>query len=262
MAGERTNSLATGARYFIEGVRWLAHPRLRKYILIPLIVNGVLFLLLTWLFISLGGEFFSWNWNLPAWLDFLEKILKWVAWLVIAIILLIAYGYSFNVITTIIAAPFYGVLAQQTEALMTGVPPPDEPWGRMIPRVIWRELVKLSYFIIRGLLVILLIVLLGTLLVLGVFAPVVGGLWSAWCMAIQYVDYPADNHQTPFRRLRKKLRRPLYSSVGFGGAVMLATIVPIVNIFVGPAAVIGGTIFWLRELQDDATELSVAGSSD
>ncbi len=232
----------------------LLRPDLRKFILIPLIINCVLFLGLTSLFFSYLGELLQWNLNLPAWLEFLEKALKWLAWMIIAIILVIAYGYSFNMITNIVAAPFYGLLAQKTEEILTGVPVKDEPLSKMIPRTLGREIQKLFYFIGRGILVFLLIILLGTLFVLGILAPIVGGSWGAWSMAIQYVDYPADNHQTPFRRLRKKLRKSLYSSIGFGGAVMATSMIPIVNIVAMPAAVIGGTLFWVNELKDSKIE--------
>lgn len=228
----------------------LTRPELRKYILIPLAINCVLFFSLTTFFFTYLGDLLTWDLNLPAWLEFLEKTLKWLAWIVIVVVAVIAYAYSFNMITNIIAAPFYGMLAQKTEQLLTGIAPPDEPLSKMIPRTVGRELQKLLYFIGRGILVFLLIILLSTIFVLGILAPFVGGLWGAWSMAIQYVDYPADNHQTQFRRLRKKLRKRIYSSIGFGGAVMAASMVPIINIIAMPAAVIGGTAFWVRELKE------------
>lgn len=68
-------------------------------------------------------------------------------------------------------------------------------------------------------------------------------------MSIQYVDYSADNHQTEFVTLRKMLRKRRYSSVGFGGTVMLCSMVPVLNIIAMPAAVIGGTLFWVNEIK-------------
>jgi CysZ protein len=34
---------------------------------------------------------------------------------------------------------------------------------------------------------------------------------------------------------------------GFGGLVMLCTMIPVVNFFVMPAAVAGATLIWVRE---------------
>lgn len=246
---EAQNNLLTGARYFFRGIKLLLHPQLRKYILVPLLVNCVLFISLTYFLIGYFDNLSQWDLNLPAWLELAEKVLKWAAWFLIVVVVLIGYGYLFNIITNILAAPFYGLLAQKTEELLLGVGPPDESLLKMIPRTTIRELQKLLYFLVRGLMVLLLMLVLGTLLVLSFLVPVIGTLWGAWCMAIQYVDYPADNHQTPFRSLRKRLRSRKYSSIGFGTMVMGCSMIPVLNIIAMPAAVTGGTLFWIHELR-------------
>lgn len=243
------NNLHSGATYFFEGARLLSHPQLRKYILIPLIVNCVIFAVLTGIIISQFDALTQFDWHLPEWLDILEKALKWVIWFLVVVILVIAYGYLFNVLTNIIAAPFYGLLAQKTEALLTGQAPVDEPLAKMIPRTLLREMQKLLYFVSRGIFVLLLMVLVGTIPLLNLMVPLIGTLWSAWSMTLQYADYPADNHQTRFALLRRQLRHRKYSSVGFGCTVMGCSMIPVLNIIAMPAAVIGGTVFWLNEIQ-------------
>ncbi len=228
----------------------MAHPELRKFIIIPILVNIVIGIALFAVFYHYVSLVTGWDWQFPPLLEFLEKILKKALWVLALTCFAATYILSFHVTTTTIAAPFYGLLAQKTEALLTGVRPTDEPLAQMIPRTFGREVQKLLYFAGRGLLVFLLIILLGTVVVLSPLAPLVGLIWTAWCMAIQYADYAADNHQTPFRRLRKKVRKPLYSSLGFGCAVMLATMTPVI-IFIAPiAAVTGGTRLWVRELRE------------
>lgn len=246
------NNLLSGASYFFRGLNLLWRPELRKYILIPLLVNIALFVGLTSLFIGYFNILTDFDINFPewlAWLEFLEKTLKWVAWLLLLVILIIGYGYSFNIITNIIAAPFYGMLAQRTEELLTGIRPPDEPIHTMVIRTAGRELHKLAYFIVYGVFVFLLMLLLSTLFVMAFLVPLIGLFWGAWSMAIQYADYPADNHRTEFRRLRKCLGKKSYSSIGFGFTVMGCSMVPLVNLFAMPAAVTGGTLFWVEELK-------------
>ncbi len=249
LSESRSNRLSTGAAYFFRGVRLMLKPELRPYILVPLLVNCVLFFGLTYALFSSIDHFMQWDINLPAWLEILEKTLKWVAWILIVALLVISYGYAFNVITNIIAAPFYGLLAQKTEALVAGTQPADEPLLHLIPRVTLRELQKLLYFIVRGIFIFLFLLLLGTVPILNFTVPVVGAVWGAWCMAIQYCDYPADNHQMSFARLRKTLRKSLFSSLGFGGTVMGISMIPIINIIAMPAAVTGGTLFWIDDLR-------------
>jgi CysZ protein len=260
------NRFSIGVHYMVEGIRLLWHPRLRKYILVPLLVNCIIFFTLTFFLfgyiiaIAKGGEAYISELvdSLPAVIEYPIKvalgIFKWLAWIIGGALFLIIYGYSFNVITNFIAAPFYGFLAAETEKIVTGQSPPDEPFGKMMARVFSREFSKLFYFFGRGLIILLLIILISLIPILNLLAPllipVISMLWSAWSMSIQYADYAADNHQVPFSDMRDCLWKRRRSCYGFGGCIMACSIIPIVNIFAMPAAVTGGTLYWLNEIKE------------
>ena len=245
-----TNNIITGAQYFFKGACLIWHPKLRPFILIPLIVNVILFIGLSSLFLSYIDSFSAFADNyIASWLGPLVIL----AWIVIGIILFLIYAYSFNLITNIIAAPFYGILAEKAEGVICGTSGPEESLRDMVPRVLARELRKVFYFLSRGILIGLIVLLLsltfGAVPILQFAGPLLGLGWGAWSMTIQYVDYAADNHQHGFKDLRRRLWKKMFGSLGFGGAVMGFTIIPIVNIFVMPAAVVGGTLFWIHELK-------------
>lgn len=244
---------AKALEYLGRGAHIITAPGLKRFIVVPLVANLLVFVLTTVALVHLFSDFLAlmMDW-LPGWLEFLA----WVLWVIFAIAVLFVYGYSFNLITNLIAAPFYGVLAEKIEQHLTGAAPPPESWGELIPRTLGRELIKLWYFITRGLLILVLIVFSWFIPGINLLVLLISGLWAAWCMSVQYVDYPADNHQTPFPALRKKLgRRPL-TSYPFGALVMLGSIVPIVNIFVMPIAVAGATVYWVEELRPQPTTVS------
>lgn len=249
LQGIAVNRLASGPRYFWRGVRLLTHPALRLYVLIPLLINSLLFALLSIVLVNYLGQQDLDAWHLPAWLGFLEDMFDWVAWLLLGAIALVVYGYLFNIITNILSAPFYSLLAQRTETLLSAQAPPFRSVTRVIVGSIRRELQKLVYFIIRSVFVLLVMLLLSTLGRAGVLAPLFGIAWVAWSMVVQYADYPAQVHRSDFRRVRKKLRRQRFSSMGFGATVTFFSLLPGINILVAPAAVTGGTLFWLNELQ-------------
>ncbi|WP_250464521.1 sulfate transporter CysZ [Microbulbifer litoralis] len=264
-----TSNPAHGVDALLRGARLLTRRELRPFIIVPLLINLVLFVALTAVMLSqidglaeyLGSllshepvntENMSW-WRAmmatgAAWA---ANVFQWLAWLIailVVLFFLFVYGYLFGIITNIIAAPFNGFLAEKVEELLTGKAPPAEPIGRMVWRTLGRELRKLRYFIGWGLVV--LVISLFTSWT--VFIPaVLTALWGAWCMAIQYVDYPLDNHQRPFDELKSVLLRRKLSTLGFGGAVMLAKMVPVLNIFVMPAAVAGGTALWIERLRQE-----------
>src|SRR5690606_18737410 len=96
---------------------------------------------------------------------------------------------------------------------------------------------------------VLAIFLLGWLPLVGVAAPVLGALFGAWMMTVQFCDYGADNQGIDFPRLRQALRARRLTCLAFGGCVMAGLLVPVFNLLVIPAAVAGGTALWVRELR-------------
>ena len=241
MQGSPTKALA----YFMEGARMISQPGFRRYIVIPLLINLVIFIVATFALVYSFQHFFE---QLLAWLPSWLSWLSWILWPLLGVVFLIIYGYSFNLITNLIAAPFFGLLAEKIETELTGIKPPDEPLRQLIPRTLARELNKLWYFISRGLLVLLIFVALFFIPGVNLVGACLGALWSCWCMSVQYVDFPADNHQLRFSELRSRLKQQPLTSYPFGGIVLLGCMIPIINIVISPIAVAGATIFWVREI--------------
>lgn len=242
----KNNNIGNGADYLIRATHLLVTPQLRWFVLVPVAINLVLFFIATALLIQQFETALQWLLgSLPSWLEFIG----WILWVLFAALVLLVYGYSFSLITNLLAAPFYGLLAEKTEILARGEGPPSEPLAKMIPRTFVRELVKLWYFLWRGLLVALLVLLLSFIPGLNIVGVVIGFLWGAWNMVIQYSDYAADNNRLSFKSTRKRLSNHQYSSFGLGGLIMLGTMIPLANIFVVPIAVIAGTLYWVDELR-------------
>lgn len=228
----------------------LLQPGMKRFVLIPFIANCIVFVILTlWLINHFSSiqqgftEFFpSWGW--------ISYIVAFLSGLFIFIILII-YGYSFTILTNIIAAPFYGRLAEKLEERVTGASIPAESISSMVLRTLKRELVKLIYFISRGFFLLIGLFFLSFIPLLNLLVPIITLFWGTWVMTLQYVDYPADNHQLPFVSLRNRLKQQRFSSIGFGGTIMVCSMIPVINIFIMPIAVAGGTLFWVNELRQD-----------
>jgi CysZ protein len=238
-------SPAQALSYFVEGAKIIVKPGFRRFILIPLLVNLIIFVFLSIAFYHSFKDVIDYILEtLPSWLDWLI----WLIWPLAAFLFLITYGYSFNLITNFIAAPFFGILAEKVETHLTGIAPPEEPWGQLIPRTLQREATKLFYFITRGLLVLILILFCFFIPGVNIIGALIGAIWSCWCMAAQYSDYPADNHQFSFQQLRAQLHQEPLTSYSFGGLILLGSMIPFLNIIVTPIGVAGATVFWVRQL--------------
>lgn len=111
----------------------------------------------------------------------------------------------------------------------------------LIPRTLARELRKLLYFLPWLLLCLLFLIF--------PFAwPLLPFVWwviLSWILAVQYIDYQADNQQISLKQMIILLKKSPFKVFGFGAAVSLALLIPGANLFVPAAAVAGGTALWL-----------------
>lgn len=235
-----------GFHYFFRGLRLLTEPGVRAFVVLPLLFNLVIFVALTWYLLSLTGDFNQW---ITATLGDWAEWLLWLIWLVVGALWLIVYGFSFSMISNSIAAPFYGLLAEKVQAKLTGIAL-DQPvtfasFMALTRRTLAREWQKIRYLLPRLLGLLVISVPLYFIPVVGMVVPLLWFLWSSWSLALENLDYAADNNQVSFQQLRvaMKQRRLLYLS--FGGAAALASAIPLFNLIAIPAAVAGGTALWL-----------------
>ena len=228
----------------------LTEPGLRSFVLVPLAINLVLFTaaiyLLVQQFSSLVDYFLSY---IPDWLSFLD----WLMWPVFAVLVLVTVYFSFSIVANFIAAPFNGLLAERVEQRLRGAVITDDGWKDLlasVPRALHREMAKLLYQLPRF----LLLLIITLIPVIGLAAPVLWFFFGAWMMAIQYCDYPMDNNKISFHDLRSHLKTRRLSSLGFGALVSMGMLIPILNLLIMPAAVIGATIFWVEEFAQPVPE--------
>jgi CysZ protein len=238
-----------GALFLLGGFQLLARPGLRRYVAVPLAVNLLVFGVGIWAGAAGFDQLMErMRANIPGWLSWLE----WLLWPLFVLALLIIVFYSFTLLANLLAAPFNGLLAEQAERVITGRRVDDNTdWPKLLrelPATLADEVRKVLYALLWSvpfLLLALLVPLIG---------PLLWFLFSAWVLALQYLDFPMGNHGLKFRQMRTALWRRLPLGLSFGGAVSLATAIPVVNFAVMPAAVAGATLMWCTTLrgQDDA----------
>jgi CysZ protein len=232
-----------GIPYLISGFKLITKPGLKRFVIIPLMINISLFIGLFFLLNYFVKEFNTWfSHFLPAWLQWLSTVL-WIFFFLAFFILVV---YAFVTIANLISAPFNSFLAEKVEFYLTGKVFEDRSLLQNIqdiPRIIRRQLSIIAYYVPRAFL--LLILLFVPLIHL--FVPLFAFLFHAWTMTLTYMDYPTDNHRIPMPEVHRWLKERRLESLGFGAGVLVLSMVPIVNCFVIPAAVAGATEFWVKE---------------
>ncbi len=236
--------------YFFQGFSLITTKGLKRFVLIPLFINLMLFSVAFYYLFAEIGSSILWTVNLIPdwpWLSWLKDGLSYIIWPIALITILLVFALVFGTLANWIAAPFNGILAEKVEQHLTGQPITETGLMEIIqdiPRTLGRELAKLGYYLPRAIGFLLLFFLLPLI------GQVLWFLFIAWMMAVQYCDYAFDNHKVPFKTMGKVLNSNKASSFSFGITVSLFSLIPIVNFLVMPVAVCGATAMWVEELKE------------
>lgn len=231
-----------GFFYLIKGFKRLIDKRLWHFIAAPLLLNICIFIGLYQLAIHFYLEFQHWiNHLLPHWLHWLDLF----AWAVFFLAYLVVLIYGFTFITNLLGAPFYSFLSEKVEILQGQHHLPALSFGQMIfkllPYALKQNLRLLFYYLPRaiGCLILCLVPFVS------LFATIIWFLFNSWSLNLTYLSYPLENHQFSWSEKKQFVAKRKGLSLGFGVAVTIATMIPLVNLLTMPAAVIGATLIWM-----------------
>lgn len=234
----------SGFGYFLKGLTLITKPGVKRYVAIPVMINFVIFASLFWL---LGGyvdeQIQKYVPDLPQWLAWIE----WLIWVLFFLLAILFMAITFTFLANLVGAPFNSFLAAAVERHMTGRNPPGSErqiWAEFSVMML-SELKKWLYFLLWAIPLAII-----SLMLLFVFPPVVPIIWfifGSWMYSIEYADYPMGNYGLTFSEIRKELAKKRMLSLGFGGTVTLASMIPVINFFVMPVAVAGATAMRIEQ---------------
>lgn len=234
--------------YWLAGFRWLMTPGLKRFWIIPLLINTLSICGLIWYFTQMIDDhlllpLISW---LPDWLGGAKKWLENLLIGSLIIFLLPLWLLGFAIFGTLLASPFSGLLAEriidqaniETDSNLAHW----KNWLPLMAKTVAREFAKLAYYLPRALVLLIFTFIPG----FNLAAPFLWLLFSAWMAALQYLDYPADILGHSFEDTRQLLWRQKLRTLGFGSVVLMATLVPVLNFLVIPVTVVAATHLWIE----------------
>ncbi len=235
----------SGAGYFFKGFELIRLKGIRRFVFIPLITNLLLFSVAFYYLYQQLDVYMSMieDW-LPDFLDWLSVIL----WPVAVLSVLVTFSFIFSSVTNWIAAPFNGLLSEKLELMLSGQKAGDMSFTALIkdvPRTLGREWEKFAYYLPRAIGFFILF------LILPVIGQVLWFMFLAWMMAVQYKDYPFDNHRIAFSQMRVALKQRQGLSYSFGITVSVFSMIPFINLIVMPVAICGATALWVDHYQSE-----------
>ncbi|CAG1022513.1 Sulfate transporter CysZ [Patescibacteria group bacterium] len=214
-----------------KGLQLLTHPKLRGFVIFPVLINIVLYSI---------AFFVSYHYVNQLIIQSVPDWLQWLSWILIPLFFIsffVISFFTFTVLANLMASPFYGVLAARTLSLID-----NEAQVVELPmmQVILGELKRVIYILAR----MLPLLFLSVIPIINIIAPVIWAVFGAWMLAMEFMAYPLENSGLLFVEQRELLKTVRMGALSFGGVTMLGLSLPIINIMIGPAAVIGATLYF------------------
>ena len=233
--------MLSGIRYFFTGFKLIFSSGIKRFVLIPLIINISIFALGFWLGMEWFDQFLAKV--LPNWLSWAEFVL----WPIFALSYFLIVFYLFALLANIIAAPFNGLLSEKIEQRLRGEVIQQHQSTikqllKELPRTVGSELNKLIYFLFRSLPLLILFLIPG----INILAPILWFLFSAWMLSLEYLDYPLGNRGILFKQTRMLVKQQRVRCLSFGALVSAFTMIPILNFIVMPVAIAGATALFVN----------------
>ncbi len=217
-------------------------PRLRRYVVVPILVNLVVAAALYGALATAGLRVVdAVVGDVQGSLAALAALLQ----VVVLLLLLFVVGFLLVRFGVVLGAPWYGRLSVEVEALRTGQPSVDEPFtlrgaARDLGRAVGYEARKLTLVGGAGLGILL-------LNLVPVAGQAVGGAAAlglgAVVACLDFFEGPMERSKLPFAAKLGVVRRTAPGSLAFGAACVGLLAVPLVNLLSLPLCVVAGTLF-------------------
>lgn len=223
-----------------------SNPRLIQYILIPVLINTLVFSGAVYLGLNFFGstvvEYIpqgeAWYWS----------ILYWFLWVVAVLLTLVLVFFTFTVVGNLLASPFNDLLSERAEEVFSGAVN-DEPFSlsrffRDALQTVLMEAKKMWVFVV----VMILILPLNLLPGLGnsIYTVLAVSL-TLFFLCFEYLGFVLVRKRQFFREQKNYIFARKFLMLGFSCGVMAMLAIPFFQLLCIPLAVIGATRIWCEE---------------
>lgn len=239
---------ATGARTLGTGFGIiLRSPKLLLLGAVPALISTVLLLAALGTLVYFSGDLVSWMTPFADdWSGFWRDGLRIVVGVALVGGAALVGSLSFIALTLLIGGPFYEHIAEITEQRLGLADSGDGAgWFRLLVRGLGDALTLVLIALVGG----LALLVLGFVPVAGqILAPILGALFGAWIISLEMVGLVFQRRGWSMAQRHRVLRGERATVFGFGLPTYLLCMVPVVQLVVIPAAVVGGTLLAHRLL--------------
>lgn len=246
------NSFIKGMGYIPKSFNvFITHSSMRIYPLIPIFITFIVFIFGIYFGFGALTDLFNSATNLDSNATWWAMVLGFLWSMVLLLGLFISSGYLFVTITKIFAAPFNDMLSEKVELHYNpDYVEPEHPFqhfvATIIPTIV-EELKKVSLILI-GYVIVLFTFLIP---VLGTLTPFIYIIYSIVVISIDFVDYPLARRFYTLKQKKEFIKKHLSTLSGLGTALFLLFLIPFMQLFILPIAVVSGTLLFIDISQEE-----------
>lgn len=235
-----------------------SNPRLIQYILIPFLINALVFSGAVYLGLDFFGstvvEYIpqgeAWYWS----------VIYWLLWIVALLLTAVLVFFSFTVVGNLLASPFNDLLSERTEEALNGNVN-NEPFSisRFLHDALQTILMEAKKM---GVFVVVMVFILPLNLVPGIgnsLYTLLAVSLTLFFLCFEYLSFVLVRKQQFFREQKSYIFARKFLMFGFSCGVMALLAIPFFQLFCIPLAVIGATRLWCEEdglvMLDDAVQV-------
>lgn len=223
-----------------------SNPRLIQYILIPFLINAIVFSAA----VLLGLDFFgstvveyipqgdAWYWS----------VLYGLLWVVAVLLTAVLVFFSFTVVGNLLASPFNDLLSERTEEMLSGAVNEESfALGRFFKdalQTIFMEAKKMWIFVVIMVLILPLNLLPG---VGNTLYTILAIALTLFFLCFEYLGFVMVRKRQFFREQKSYIFGRKFLMLGFSCGVMALLAIPFFQLLCIPLAVIAATRLWCEE---------------
>ena len=178
----------------------------------------------------------------PNWPGWINSVVSW------AISSLISIWASFFLLGFInfLSCPFNSLLSLKVLAHLSRSPERNNDATTLLIEVrgsvsaLKAEVKKVFYYLKFAAVILLLSLIPG----INIFSPLLWIVFGAWMLTIEYLDYPFSNDHVIFPESLKTMACQKSTCLGFGLAITLIALIPVVNWLTVAIGVVGATVLY------------------
>lgn len=198
-------------------------------------MTGLLFVLMVLL---TGGVFWLVDYLANLWIPegdaWYWQVISWLAWIMALLVAMLCGIFSFVTLGSAAAAPWLDLLARRTEQRAGNeLAEQDSGWAFLVLHSLANSVRPLLGLLLWG---------VAALLFIFWLPPVATALWAYGglrFLSFELIDTPASRRNWDYSGRKQHLNENRWFYFGFAGLALLLLMVPVVNLLVIPAAVVG-----------------------